>query len=165
MPMVAMIAQGSITGTSGISAGAPTRLVTTATQIGSGNNLKNDAGLYGLYWSYTTVTAASGAASAQCPVFTWYDDQIGAPITATGGVYGGFVNGGLTGTVWGASGTAGGGLSGAASSHIHGTEYFFAGSGASGASAYIQVSGVATNGGVARYKFDYAIFRMDLWSV
>ena len=53
MPMIPMLASGSITGTSGIAAGGPTRLVTTATQLGGGNNLKNEAGLYGIYWSFT----------------------------------------------------------------------------------------------------------------
>jgi hypothetical protein len=140
--------------------------VTTATQVGSGSNVKNEAGLYGLYWSFTTVTAASGAASAQIPVFTWYDDQIGAGVTGTGGAYGSLVNGGVTASLTGAAGISSlYGLSGAASSQLRGAEYFYAGSGASGASAYIQVSSVASNGGVARYKFDYSLFRLDLWSV
>ena len=166
MPMVAMIASGSITGTSGIAGGAPTRLITTATQIGSGNNLKIESGLYSLYWSFTTVTAASGAASAQIPVFTWYDDTLAAGITATGGAYGSLVNGLVTASLTGAAGISSlYALSGAASSQIRGNETFFAGSGASGASAYVQVSAVASNGGVARYKFDYAIFRLDLWAV
>ncbi len=168
MPMVALVASGSITGTSGIAGGAATRLVTTATVSppSKGSNLANQAGFYGLYWSFATVTAASGAASAQIPTFTWYDDDLGAPITATAGPYGGLVNGLVTASLTGGAGISSlYALSGAASSVLRGVEYFVAGSGASGASAYIQVSSVASNGGVARYRFDYRLFRIDDWAV
>lgn len=172
MPMVALVASGSINSVngSGISAGAPTRLITTATvqPPSKGSNLANESGFYGIYWNFLTTSAASGAASAQIPVFTWYDNTIGAGVTATGGAYGAIVNGGVTASLTGAAGISSlYGLSAAVSSVLRGVEYFYAGSGASGVSAYIQVSSVASNPSAvgANYRFDYRIFKVDDWSV
>lgn len=172
MPMVALIASGSINSVngSGISAGAATRLVTSASvqPPAKGSNIANEGGFYGLYWSFITQAAATGAASAQIPVFTWYDDGISAGVTATGGAYGWLVNGGVTASLTGAAGISSlYGLSGAASSVLRGVEYFRAGSGASGASAYIQVSSVASNpsANAQVYRFDYRLFSVDNWAV
>ncbi len=171
MPMVALIASGTLNSVSGsgIGNGQPVKLITTATiqPPGKGSNLGNQSGFYGIYWSYVTTSAASGVASAQVPVFTWYDDGIGAGITATGGPYGGLVNGGVSAALAVASAATVYGLSAAISSVLRGTEYFFGGSGASGASAYIQVSSLASNPSAvgANYRFDYRVFRVDDWSV
>lgn len=163
MPMNARIASGSITGLSGIAAGTPTRLITTATFNTTGSNRANEGGMFALYWSYVTTGIASAGGSAQVPCFTWRDPDLNVGVTSTGGVYGGFLNGGVTGTVWGASGSAGGGISGVASSHQGGFHVFQAGSGASGASAYIQVSSLGTGGGYTR--FDYQLFKVDEWGL
>lgn len=172
MPMVALVASGSINSVngSGISAGAPTRLITTASvqPPAKGANLANQGGFYGIYWQFTTISAATGAASAQIPVFTWYDDSIGAGITATGGAYGQLVNGAVTASLTGAAGVSSlYALTATVSAFLRGVEYFNAGTGASGASAYIQVSSVGSNpsANAQTYRFDYRIFRVDDWGV
>lgn len=165
MPMVARIASGSYTGTASIAAGAPTRLITTATvNPGFANTtLPNAPGMYAVYWSFIVTAGGSAGGSAQVPCFTWRDPDLNVGITSTGGAYGSFLNGAVTGTVWGASGSAGGGVTGVVSAHTRGFELFQAGSGASGASAYIQVSSVGTGGAFTR--FDFQVFRVDDWGV
>jgi len=163
MPMNALIASGSITGTAGIAGGAVTRLVTTATTTQLGNALANQPGMYALYWSYVTTGVGSAGGSAQIPCFTWRDPDLNVGVTSTGGGSYAALNGGTTGTLWGASGSAGAGISGVASSHANGLHVFQAGSGVSGASAYIQVSSLGTGGGATR--FDYKIFMVDLWGL
>jgi hypothetical protein len=144
------------------------RLIQTAYLTQVGNNLRNEPGFYGLYWNYITTSAASGAASAQIPVFTWYDPSISAGVTATGGGYGAIVNGGVTASLTGAAGISSlYGLSAAVSSVLRGCEYFYCGSGVSGASAYIQVSSVASNPSAvgANYQFNFRLFNADDWAV
>jgi len=119
--------------------------------------------MYMLAWSFMTTGVGSAGGSAQVPCFTWRDPDLNVGVTSTGGAYGSFLNGGVSGTVWGASGSAGGGVSGVASSHARGLEIFMAGSGASGVSAYFQVSSLGVGGSYTR--FDYRVFKLDDWSV
>lgn len=164
MPMIGRIASGSITGLSGIAAGAPTRLITTATTTQSGNVIAAAPGMYAIYWTYFVTAGGSAGGSAQIPCFTWRDPDLNVGVTSTGGAIGSmYANGAVSATVWGASGSAGAGLTGVVSAHQRGFECFQAGSGASGASAYIQVSSIGTGGAFTR--FDYQVFLVDLWGL
>jgi len=163
MPMIGLIASASVTGLSGISAGAPLALINASSTTQLGNNLANVPGMYAIAWSYIVTAGGSAGGSAQVPCFTWRDPNLNVGVTSTGGGTYAALNGGATGTLWGASGSAGAGISGTVSSHANGFHVFQAGSGASGASAYIQVSSVGTGGAFTR--FDYKVFLVDLWGV
>lgn len=165
MPMVARVASGSITGGSGIAAGAPTRLITTATITAPAvsSNLANQPGMYVVAWQYLVTGGASGGGTAQVPCFTWRDPDMNVGVTATASYYaGGILNGGIATSLSGQP-SASAGISAAASSHARGFEIFQCGSGASGVSAYLQVSSLSTGGGTCR--FDYQVFCVDNWGV
>jgi hypothetical protein len=158
--MVARIASGQILTAGSIS---PTRLITSATLLQSGNNLANQAAMYEVYWSLMVTGAGSAGGTAQIPCFTWRDDSIGVGVTATGGFTYNFLNGGVATSLSGQPSASAGVSAGTVSANVRGVEVFQAGSGVSGASAYIQVSAVQTGG--AGIRFDYQVFRIDDWGV
>lgn len=164
MPMNAMVASGSITGLSGIAAGAPTLLITSATNMRAGTNTYNETGLYAVAWSYSTQGATGSAVGTiAVPCFTWWDAAQATSITATGGAIGFLLGAGSATALSGqASGTFGFSTS-AASAQIRGFEVFEAASGGSGVSAYIQVSSLGAGGRAVR--FDYKVLRLDDWGV
>ena len=144
MPMPAGVA--SVATFSTAAAQAWTRIVTSATNLMPGSRNVIDAGLYEVNYALQN----SGVAGSAALVFTWYDDALGSAITAT-------ANNAIGS---GASATS---LSGA-SANLAGSFTFKAGSGVSGASAYIHYA-VTGNSGSQAITGNIALFRTDFWSV
>lgn len=165
MPMVALVASGSITGVSGVAAGTPTRLVTTATyQAAAVNtNIANESGTYIVAWNVLVTGAGSGAGGFPVPVFTFRDPDLNVGVSASGGAYGSLCGGLAATSVYGASAASTYVVSGVVSARAHGIEVLQCGSGASGVSAYLQVSALGAGGAATR--FNYQVYKLELWGV
>lgn len=164
MPMTMIVASGSLGGTAGIAAGAPTRLMTSATLVGaSGNSRARTAGLYGVFWNVLVTAGGSAGGSFPIPVFTYYDDDLAKGVSASAGAWGSLLNGAASTSIYGASASSNYGVSGVVSAKTYGFEVFYCGSGVSGASAYMQVSALGLGGAYTR--FDYRVLRLDDFGV
>jgi len=159
MPMPTRIATASVVATT-----SPfTRVITSASNLQAGNTLSNQPALYGVYWQMICTAGGSAAGTTYPPLFTWYDASISAGVTATASpwstLFGGLATANILGT-----GVTSMGVSGVVSGRLAGVEYFQCGSGASGASAYIQYA-ITGNVGGGSHRLDLQLFQVDLWGV
>jgi len=146
MPMPAQVNRVSTTHYAAVAAGT-NKFITAAAQIATQPDI-NRGGNYMAVWQMTQISATA----ASClPLFTWYDQTLGAPLTATANllpVSADYANYGLPPT--GIGGTT------------RGVFFVPCGSGASGVSAYF---GYGISGAISGVRFDCSVFQMDHFAV
>jgi len=146
MPMPSKVASVSFV-TAGATLAAGQKFITAAGQVAS-NPQFNRGGMYLAVWSLVCTAAANGSG---LPMFTWYDQGLGLPLTATANllpVSADFANNCLACSAIGAK--------------TRGVFPVYCGSGASGVSAYI---GYGISGAGNAMKFDCHLYHVDSWGV